>query len=382
MRVSFGTEGLVECRGEDRKPCEMTSRAAVWRGALAMLAAMLWMILSPAGARGLAQAPGETRSGEAPDGVLTLHAYENLIQLPVLVLSSQRGWIPPIAAERFQVSMDEGPWFRATHVRREGDDPIALTILLDRESLGGAATEAAAAAIASLGEGGLRPTDSIAVYTRGCLLEGSVHPQPGTNEGVRTALATGFPEREAVLTPGTKRPGCKNGIGLWDSLAYIEVAMKAQAGRRVVLVMSDHGEMRRDRNTVRDVWHSASAIAISIFGISEPDRMDPEHALYTLCASSGGLMLASRSERYGEALREVLALVRARYIVEFPRASNATAGVHSLRVAIEKGGDLVVRTSGISVPTADAQVMADPRTIPNDVSRLPTMGTRRPLDSH
>ena len=28
-------------------------------------------------------------------------------------------------------NIDSGPWFRATHVRQEGDDPISLSILLD-----------------------------------------------------------------------------------------------------------------------------------------------------------------------------------------------------------------------------------------------------------
>jgi hypothetical protein len=37
----------------------------------------------------------------------------------------------PVAANRFSVSLDGGPQFRATYVRLERDDPISLSILID-----------------------------------------------------------------------------------------------------------------------------------------------------------------------------------------------------------------------------------------------------------
>jgi len=38
----------------------------------------------------------------------------------------------PVAANRFSVSHDGGPQFRATYVRLEGDDPdLAFSILID-----------------------------------------------------------------------------------------------------------------------------------------------------------------------------------------------------------------------------------------------------------
>jgi len=62
----------------------------------------------------------------------TLHVYTNLIQIPTLVLGPNRERLTkPIAENRFSVSIDSGPKFRATHVRLEGDDAISLSILLD-----------------------------------------------------------------------------------------------------------------------------------------------------------------------------------------------------------------------------------------------------------
>src|ERR1700720_4697350 len=68
----------------------------------------------------------------ADSGVPTLHVYTNLVQVPTLVLTMTNDPIgKPIAGNRFSVSIDSGHWFRATHVRQEGDDPISLSILLD-----------------------------------------------------------------------------------------------------------------------------------------------------------------------------------------------------------------------------------------------------------
>ncbi len=64
-------------------------------------------------------------------GIRTLHVYENLIQIPVLVLDPLRAPLEPIAPRRFAISVDSGPRFRPTHIRQEGDDPISLSILLD-----------------------------------------------------------------------------------------------------------------------------------------------------------------------------------------------------------------------------------------------------------
>src|SRR5271170_3126668 len=69
--------------------------------------------------RASAATPNDAQGVPTP----TLHVYENLLQVPVLVLWSNRDRLQkPISAERFSVSVDAGPWFRATHVRREGDD--------------------------------------------------------------------------------------------------------------------------------------------------------------------------------------------------------------------------------------------------------------------
>ena len=62
----------------------------------------------------------------------TLHVYENLIQIPTLgagfrAPATQKADCCEPVFGKYRL----GPWFRATHVRQEGDDPISLSILLD-----------------------------------------------------------------------------------------------------------------------------------------------------------------------------------------------------------------------------------------------------------
>ncbi|HZY61329.1 MAG TPA: hypothetical protein VFE38_02320 [Edaphobacter sp.] len=101
----------------------------------------------------------------------TLHVYESLLQVPVLVLRPNGDRIKtPILNARFSVSLDSGPWFRATHVRQEGDDPITLSILLDTNGDGGLLMSKMAEAIAGLSPKSLGPQDHVSVYALGCSL--------------------------------------------------------------------------------------------------------------------------------------------------------------------------------------------------------------------
>jgi hypothetical protein len=72
-------------------------------------------------------------------------------------------------------------------------------------------------------------------------------------------------------------------------------------------------------------------------------------------------------------------MVRERYIVEFPRPSNSTAGEHGMEVKIDKG-TFSIRPSGVSVPLPDPVVMADPSTIQAGPSRAPEEGTRKVIN--
>jgi hypothetical protein len=89
--------------------------------------------------------------------------------------------------------------------------------------------------------------------------------------------------------------------------------------------------------------------------------------------------MTSNTESLAEALERFTTILRERYIVEFPRPANSTAGEHDMQVRVEKSGHDIVRSTGISVPIPDAAVLADPTTVPSNPSLAPQQGNRRPM---
>jgi hypothetical protein len=81
-------------------------------------------------------------------------------------------------------------------------------------------------------------------------------------------------------------------------------------------------------------------------------------------------LLAKTLENFTTTLRE-------RYIVEFPRPSNGTAGKHGMEVRIGRGGGYFVRSTGIAMPMPDAAVLTDPTTVSSGPKEAPVEGTRR-----
>ena len=328
----------------------------------------------------------------------TLHVYENLLQVPVLVLWLNRYRIQnPIPGERFSVSVDEGPWFRATHVRREGDDPISLSILLDVSGDEGLLMPKMAEAIAALATGSLQPQDQVSVYALDCSLIRGPSNVPADSAVLKRSVDEVLRSRTARNSAkGWTRSDCKQTDHLWDALAELTDALHKLPGRRVILVVSD-GVDKGSAHTWNQVRVMAQDGGVAIFGMTYAtdlivDRSEMrsltspttvwgvENPFRSLCELSGGTVRLASPRTLEEKLRGFTAMVRERYIVEFPRPSNAKAGRHGLLVRIDKG-DYFIRPAGIMFPLMDPAVLADPTTVASDPSKAPTMGSRRPLAS-
>jgi hypothetical protein len=332
------------------------------------------------------------RAQEVPapkDGsVPTLHVYENLIQIPTLVLGPKRERLKtPIAANRFSVSIDSGPWFRATHVRQEGDDPISLSILLDVSGDSSELMAKMSTAIAALAPDGLHAKDHVSIYALDCSLVQSLNDVPAESErlnrGVEAAL-----ESWTIRKGNTHESNCKQTIHLWDALAYLAAELHKLPGRRVILAVTD-GNDEGSVNTWKEVVTFAGATGVAVFGMTYlPSevvagdslfrRWSSENPFISLCELSGGTVLLSTASSLEFILQRFVTTLRERYIVEFPRAANSTSGQHSLQVKVAKS-DAFIRPSGISVPIPDAAVLADPTTVPSDPSLTPKQGARKPM---
>ena len=326
------------------------------------------------------------KAGDEP--VPTLHVYTNTIQLPVLVLDSHRERIrKQIKANRFSVNIDSGPWFRASHVRQEGDDPISLSILLDVRG-GVELMPKIDEAIGELVPAWLRPQDQISIYVKDCgLVRTSISASAGREELKRAVASTvkQWRARETFL----HHPECQETLQLWDSLAYLVQQASRMPGRRVILAVTD-GIDKGSVHRWNEVMTFAQATGVTVFGLRYiPRPVDVGHPVsfhwsredpfVSVCELSGGAVLIANQRSLETTLKLFTKIVRERYIVEFPRPGNSTHGQHMLEVRIDNAPGDFIRPAGIAVPLPDARVMSDPSTVPSDPSLAPEEGTRRIL---
>jgi hypothetical protein len=200
-------------------------------------------------------------------GIPTLHVYTNLVQVPTLVLTMSQDRVgKPIAESRFSVSIDSGRWFRATHVRQEGDDPISLSILLDVTGDSADVMPKMGDALEKLAPMSLHARDRVSVYALDCSLRRSLHDAPADGVWLKKAVGVALaPWMERKRTKQTER--CENRGHLWDGLGAVEIALSESPGRRVILVVTD-GRDTGSRNSWNKVRDYAQATGIAIFAVN------------------------------------------------------------------------------------------------------------------
>jgi hypothetical protein len=325
-------------------------------------------------------APAREVSGQ--DGpVHTLHVYMDLIQIPVLVLDSHRQPMNPIDPSRFFVSLDSGPRFHPTHIRPEGEDPISLAILLDLSAPDPEWIPEVAEAISRLAPASLTARDRVTIYALDCSLVRSLNDVPASPEALKAGV-------DALVGPWMARrkekhrPPCEQRVALWDSLVHMVKGLAVAPGRRVILAVTD-GNDRGSRTKAPDLRLYTQSSGVAIFSIWPPwnrvtvERPDREGSFSTLSQTSGGMPVYAAPETASPTLERFVTMVRQRYILEFPRVRNGTAGQHEIVVTIAKS-DAFIRPAGIAVPVQDPALASDPNTIPRDLSGAPELGTRRP----
>jgi hypothetical protein len=363
--------------------CGAVSRLFQMRGTWLCAAAGLAIVLS-----GIAL-PAQDAQGPPDFPIPTLHVYTNLLQVPTLVLGPNREPLgKPIAESRFSISIDDGPLFRATHVRQQGDDPISLSIVLDASGDSESLMPKMADAIANLAPLWLHPKDHVSIYVLDCSLIRSLNDVAADQKKLKLGV-------DAALQPWATRKqtkhmkSCKQSIHLWDSLGYVTLEMENLPGRRVMLVVSD-GHDQGSKHTWNAVRSAAQGDGVAIFGMSEVPgyARDAGHSVLTsgledpfhsLCELTGGIVTPATTMSVMESLKTFTKTVRERYIVEFPRPSNATSGEHGMEVKIAKGWAYFVRSAGISVPLPDPKVVADPTTVSSGPKEAPEQGKRQIL---
>ena len=313
--------------------------------------------ISPAGI--LAQQP------EAP---YTLHVYANLVQIPTLVLSPRLKPLPPLEAERFDISLDAGPLFHPTHIRLEGDDPITLDILLDVSGDVRSLMPELSESIAGFADHSLRPHDHVSLYALDCNLIRTANDMPaGDGDKLKQAF-------DAVLAAPPLHEAPKNGrscvdtLPLWNSMAVIARSLAEEPGRRVILLASQGYDLG---NQVRwsELEDFVTLHSITIFGMlpeaitnNTAFERKSEANLDALAQTSGGMLFYTSRKAVPVTLTRILDSVRGRYILEFPRPTNGALGRHNMKVTLTRE-NAFIRPAGINIPVQDPAILADPTTL-------------------
>ena len=331
-------------------------------------------------------------SGPPADSPYVLHVYQNLIQIPTLVLTQSIDIPPPVPISKFKISIDAGPKFRPTHMHLEGDDPIALTILLDASGDQDDLLKHFEQALSSITPSSLHHEDRVSVFAYDCVLYRSLYDVPADSDLTRSAVSHVL---EAPKLHGEKPHHCK-GASLWDSVVRVVSMMAPLSGRRVLLIVSD-GHSPKGNYSFVDASEFADAKSVAIFGMRDLEQYNSQQLVAgsvrrpgmpisianasdedlfdALCQKNGGVLTNVSERDLPAALSKFVAMLRNRYILEFPRPDDDRLGIHIIDVTIS-GSDDYVRTAGLTVPPAPAR---DPNTLPPTPSPA-SYGKRHPID--
>lgn len=311
----------------------------------------------------------------------TLHAYADLIQVPALVLDAAlQPPRHPVDTGKFAISLDSGAKFSPTNVKVEGDDPLALTIVLEMSGSQKKLVEGLPAAIAEFATSALHPQDHLSIYLLECGQLLKLNDRiVSDSKGVQRALSDAAESRKEL-----NDAACADRILLWSALVGVVRDLDKSAGRRSMLVVSD-GVDNGSRISWSDLHSVAGLHGVALFGMNDgavdmmramkelPDR------LYALCESTGGIVLQTSPAKSGEALARWVSLLRGRYVIEFPRPQQMGSGVHSIVVSLKGSPSAFVTVAGVPVSVPDASQIADPSRVHSDAGADIPMGKRRPL---
>jgi hypothetical protein len=361
------------------------------------------LLLAPAVA---AQTPAPTTPPKASPGTATapapytLHVYENLVQIPTLVLTQQLEPTPSFALKQFDISLDSGRTFQPTRMHVEGDEPLSLAILIDDSRDPFHTLHTLGPLLAGLVPHYLHPQDHISIFAVDCDLVRSVDNRPVDAAMLQlgVSVALHFP----TLHGGPAKPSCGHSLHLWDGIARVTSMLSKLPEWRVLIVIST-GDDTASIYKWANVNLYVASNGVAVYGVRDSQLLDidsrersmpgtgrggfshpfaytQENLFELLCDSNGGLVLDGPTSEFGQELARIIAMLRGRYILEFPRPDSSASGLHSIVVTVPHRS-LFISSAGVTIPLPDPSIRNDPTTVPSAPSPA-TLGTRRPLLPH
>ncbi|MFC6646872.1 hypothetical protein ACFQBQ_15050 [Granulicella cerasi] len=334
---------------------------------------------------------------QAEDPGYTLHVYTDRIQFAALILDKDAQPLEHLRREDIDLSLDSGKSFHPTDLRVEGDDPMELAVLLEDANSQTPFLNAFIEQFAALAPTLLKPQDSLRIFAVDCSV---FETQPSFSNPTAAQINSliGQLRHREGFHPANGKRDCHARLPLRDAELTIASWLQHQPGRRVLLVVSqgDDGRSKSDASTVRDFlatsgiavvgvrdrvhfWMNNRGLPFSLQTLNAPhayatDGMNDE--LDQLAAGTGGFVMASEPDVLGADISEIFRLLRARYIVSYPRPHRDVAGVHHIEIATR--GGYTVRITGATAPLVTKEQLEDPNAVPSADSPA-IYGKRKPL---
>jgi VWFA-related protein len=330
-----------------------------------------------------------------PENPYTLHVYANRIQLPTIVIDASGQQVRSLRRDNFDITLDGGTVFHPSAARVAGDDPITLALLLDVSGMGKDIYKHLPELFGALAPDFLHPKDHISVFAVDCHIVRTLDDVPADPAVLKLGIGKAF------TAPGLhgklNAPACGDSIHLWDAIATVANNLSSKPGRRVMLVVSPGREFS-SKYSFEQVAAYTAASGIAVFGMR--DREELKHGSSTpagqtgvidttihasvsltdlfekMCRENGGVVLNVAHTRLAQHLQEFINLLRARYIIEYPRPDEPKPGKHTILISVHGSSDIVLPT-GASTPLPDPAIASDPTTVPSAPSPA-TFGKKQP----
>jgi hypothetical protein len=298
-------------------------------------------------------------SGPAPVAAAPTATVPSL-ELPVLVVDHEHRPVGDVKVDKLRIKMGAAAEFAPLAMRKEGEDPLSLVILVDASRDSYHDLQRLGDEFASLVGSELLPNDRVTIFAADCAMTRSLNgaaPDPAV-------LRKGFVDALSVPTlhGGQTHSACAKTFHLWDDVAVAVAALAQAPGRRVLFLISPgtDGGSKYDWLTVQQY---AFDNGVAIFALRDQrqanaddltrnsltsDRGSMAGGSHTftptppprklanielLCANDGGLTLTSAPEFRKDAIADILFLIRDRYILTVPKDAYQAAKSHSAKVS-------------------------------------------------
>jgi hypothetical protein len=271
--------------------------------------------------------------------------------------------------QQIDIKLNADPTFHPTSLRIEGDDPLSIAILLDVSSDQRDLLSAFKKYFSPWVTSSLRPQDHVSLYAVACgLVHGSENAAANPvvlQRDLDFSLTSPLAHATAQGAP------CGKSVVLRGSILYITRKLAELPGRRILLIVTG-GRDGKSAITWPELISEAGRISVTVFAITTPGSMEPEQVrdIHSLTQQSGGLFFSPTPDLLPKSLDRIIALLRSRYILQFPMPANPEHVNYRVYVTVPKF-DAVTFPSGISVQIPNPNLDHPSTDLPNEVPDTP-----------